>query len=485
MKTKFNNLAQKPANTKKPILCLSFLQLLLAASLFLSLTASAQNGYLYVHAQTLSEDLNRSFTYSVSGGPSTVPNFTLLDQALNIEPTDIGAGHGTGNGELWVTAGTKWGINGPVYHRLANSTTWNLVAGQTGTAIDGADLGHFVMVNSSGDAYVYNGSSFVKIYNQSTYGTKAVDIANNGSIAFGTGYTAIVTANGHIWHYTGNYSSTFTWSDITPSGKTFTRLDVNPSSNDIVLTDNSGNISKVNSLGTGLVYYGTGAVSSSSRNDVAVDDNGNVYADGKDATGIGSVYRYNGSSWTEEPTAIHHFYFTCSGAGQAWAVTGITLAQQSTYATPSTIFTRTGDGSGTWLDDERVQATQNDNAIIIPVLPGTYTITQSNPVGYNLQGITIYNSATGNTKNVAGNTAKIVVAAGQVAHVVFTNGLVSPTALSLTCGSTTTIENFGSGATGTDGGPLSGLTDYHYYNNTAENTITDGYYELSQSSTGW
>ncbi|HVM89120.1 MAG TPA: T9SS type A sorting domain-containing protein [Puia sp.] len=488
MKTTFKKSAEKPVNFKTPILCLPFLQLSLVVLLLSSSTLSAQKGYLYVHAQTLSEDLNQSFTYSVAGGPTSVSNFTLLDQALNIEPTDIGAGHGTGNGELWITAGSTWGTNGTVYHRPANSTTWSMVSGQSGTAIDGADLGHFVMANSSGDAYVYNGTSFIKIYDHSTYGSKAVDIANNGSITTATGYTAIVTANGHVWSYTGDYNSIFTWNDITPvdnSGKTFTRLDINPSTNDIILTDGGGYITKINSSGTGLIYYGTGAVSSASINDVAVDDNGNIYADGNDATGIGSVYRYNGSSWTEEPTAIHHFYFTCSDAGQAWTVTGITAAQQGAYATPSTIFTRTGDGSGTWLDDERVQASQNDNAIIIPVSAGTYTITQSNPSNYNLQGISIYDSTAGSSKNVASNTATIVVTAGQVVHVVFTNGLVSPTSLSLACGSTTTIENFGSGVSGTDGSALSGLTDYHYYNNTSENTITDGYYELTQSSSGW
>jgi hypothetical protein len=488
MKTNLKRPAIKPVKSKIKNSCYSSLQLSLVVLLLLWQTTNAQNGYLYIHAKTLSEDLNQSFTYSVSGGPTSVSNFTLLDQALNIEPTDIGAGHGTGSGELWITAGATWGTNGPVYHRSANSTTWNLVAGQTGTSIDGADLGHFVIVNSNGDAYLYNGGAFIMIFNHSIYGTSAVDIANNGNITSGTGFTAIVTANGHVWNYTGDYSTTFTWSDITPadnSGKTFTRLDINPSTNDILLTDAGGYVTKVNASGTGLVYYGRGAVSTSSYNDVAVDDNGNVYADGNDATGMGSVYRYNGSTWTEEPTAIHHSYFTCGDAGQAWAVTGITSIQQSAYITPSTVFTRTGDGSATWLDDERVQTAQNDNAIIIPVAPGTYTITQDNPSNYNLQNIRIYDSTSGSTKNVAGNSTTIVVAAGQVTHVVFTNGLVSPTSLPLACGSTIMIENFGSGAAGTNGAPLSGLTDYHYYNNASVNTITDGYYEMAQSSAQW
>ncbi len=491
MKTTTTSSDQYLSKSKKADVSRIFSHSLFMTLFFMMLMAQslkAQTGYLYVHAKTLSEDLNQSFNFFVSGGPTSVSNFTLLDQELNVEPTDIGAGHGTGSGELWVTAGATLGTNGPIYHRSVNSTTWNIVTGFTGTSIDGADLGHFVIINSTGDGYAYNGTSFVMIYNHSTYGSKAVDIANNGSITSGVGYTAIVTSNGHVWTYTGDYNTVLTWSDITPtnnSGKTFTRLDVNPTTNDIVLTDAGGYATKVNSAGASLVYYGRGSVSANSYNDVAVDGNGNVYVDGVDATGIGSVYRYNGTSWTEEPTAIHHFYFTCGDAGQAWTVTGITNAQQGAYATPSTIYTRTGNGSTTWLDDERVQTTENDNSIMIPVAPGTYTISEAGLTTYNLQGITIYDSTAGSSTNVAGNSATIVVSAGDIVHVVFTNGLVSPTALPIVCGTNTMIENYGSGALGTDGNPLSGLTDYHYYNNTAQNTITDGYYELSQTSAGW
>ncbi|MDN3658661.1 T9SS type A sorting domain-containing protein [Ferruginibacter paludis] len=460
---------------------------------FVSLCAAeavhAQTGYLYLHAKTLSEDLNQPFNFSVSGGPTSVSNFTLEDNALNIEPTDIGAGHGTGNGELWAVAGPTLGAPGYIYHRSVNSTVWNKVsATQKAVTIDGADLGHFVMTDSAGDAYVYNGSSFIMLYNHATFGgLQAIDIASNGSITNGTGATAIVVSGGRVGRYTGNYSSTFTWTEITPvdnGGFSFTRLDINPTNNDIVLTDGAGFITKVDATGGSLVYYARGGTGTSDY-DVAVDGNGNVYGDASNLTGMGSVYRYSSGTWTEEPTASHHFFFTCGDNGQAWTVTGVTATQQTYYAVPSSIFTRTGDGSGTWLDDERVQTSRNGNAIMIPVAAGTYTITEGSPANYNLQNITIYNPASGSTVNIAGNSTSVVVTAGQVVHVVFTNGLVSATAISSSCGASIMIENFGSGATGIRGNALSGLTDYHYWNDTARNTMSDGYYALSQSSAQW
>jgi hypothetical protein len=448
----------------------------------------AQTAYIYVHTKQLSEDINQSFTFSVSGGSTTVPNFTLTDQPLNIEPTDIGAGHGTGSGELWVVAGATQGANGSIYHRAVNSTVWNLVAGQAGSAIDGADLGHFLIVNTTGDAYVYNGSSFTRIYNHSTYGVNAVDIANNGSITSGVGFTAIVTSNGHVWKYSGNYSTTFTWSDITPvdnSGLPFLRLDINPSNNDIVLTDRGGNITKVNSSGGGLIYYGHSAnIPWNQVPDVTVDGNGTMYSDQQDATGMDAVYRYNGSTWIEEPESGLHWYLTSSDAGQVWAIDGYTAVQHVDFPHPSTIYTRVGDGSGEWLDDERVQTSQNDNAIMILVIPGTYTIKEGSVANWNLQSIKVYDSTSGSSTNVAGNSATIVVSAGQVAHVLFVNGQVAPVLIPTSCGTPNIIQNFGSGAANTRGGPLTGLTDFHYYNNLAVNTTPDGYYSLTQNSSG-
>ncbi len=449
-------------------------------------TGVAQTGYIYVHAKTISEDINQSFIFSVTGGSTSVPNFTLLDQNLNIEPTDIGAGHGNGGGELWVVTGATRGADGTVYHRAANSAVWNAVSGQTGAAIDGADLGHFVLIRSNGDGYVYNGSSFIKFFDHSTY-TTAVDIANNGSITSGAGYTAIVGSNGHVYRYTGNYSTTFTWTDITPvdkSGLTFKRLDVNPANNDIVLNDAGGNVTKVNSSGGGLVYYGRGGSAPSQLCDVTIDDNGTMYAVERDGQGMDAAYRYNGTGWDEEPETGLHYFLTCSNNGQVWIIKGNTAAQSSSFANQSTIYSRTGDGSGTWLDDERVVTSQNGNSIMIPVNPGTYTITEASPSNWNLQKIDLYDSAAGSTIDVAANKVTVVVGAGQVAHAVFTTGIVGPRAIPSNCNTDNSIQNFGSGVN-PRGNALTGLTDFHFYSNASYNTTPDGYYSLTQNSLQW
>src|SRR6185312_8658893 len=113
--------------------------------------------------------------------------------------------------------------------------------------------------------------------------------------------------------------------------------------------------------------------------------------------------RYNGTSWDEEPETGLHYFLTCSNNGQVWIIKGNTAAQSSSFANQSTIYTRTGDGSGTWLDDERVVTTQNGNSIMIPVNPGTYTVTEANPAGWNLQKIDLYDSTSGSTTNIAAN----------------------------------------------------------------------------------
>lgn len=448
----------------------------------------SQTGYIYVHTRALSKDLNQSFTFSVAGS-SPVAGFTLLDQDVNIEPTDIGSSHGNGGGELWVVTGATQGADGAVYHRAPNSTTWNQVAGLTGSAIDGADLGHFVIVNSTGDGYVYNGSSFIQIFNHTTYNIKAVDIANNASITSGIGYTAVVDANGHVWQYTGDYSTIFTWTDITPVNnfnKNFTRLDINPSTNDIILTDASSNVTKVNGATSAVSYYArTAGTTATGGQDVAVDGNGTMYSIQRDGQGMDAVYRYNGTTWIEEPETGLHYFLTAGDATQVWVIKGFTASQSSSFSNQSTIYTRVGDGSATWLDDERVQTTQNGNSVMIPVAPGTYVINEANVANWNLQGITVYDSTAGSMINVASNTVTVVVSAGQVAHVLFINGLVAPTTVANDCGVNEIIQNFGSGASGTRGAPLSGLTDFHYYSNTSKNTTPDGYYSLSQNSSQW
>jgi hypothetical protein len=127
-----------------------------------------------------------------------------------------------------------------------------------------------------------------------------------------------------------------------------------------------------------LVYYGKTAGSPSLKADITVDGNGTMYSVQNDAQGMDAIYRYSGTTWIEEPETGLHYFLTAEDATQVWVIKGYTASQSSSFSNQSTIYTRVGDGSATWLDDEGVQKTQNDNSIMIPVAHGTYTINEAN-----------------------------------------------------------------------------------------------------------
>ena len=144
---------------------------------------------------------------------------------------------------------------------------------------------------------------------------KAVDVAVNGSINSTTSFIAVVDNNGHVWKYAGDFNNHNAWVDITPFDNgfsRFTRLDINPSTNDIVLTDAVSCVTKIDENGGSLVYYGRPLVTSGMAGDVAVDDDGLIYSISKDITGMDAVYRNNGNSflsWREEPQSWSSLYY--------------------------------------------------------------------------------------------------------------------------------------------------------------------------------
>ena len=54
-------------------------------------TVNGQTGYIYVHKKALNE-VNKNFTFSVTGGTTSIPTFTLNDEPTQISAFfDIGA----------------------------------------------------------------------------------------------------------------------------------------------------------------------------------------------------------------------------------------------------------------------------------------------------------------------------------------------------------------------------------------------------------
>lgn len=451
-----------------------------ALSFLLPVQSIAQSkGYIYITKKTINENssLDFSFVLKNSGG-STIKSFTLNDKdSFYVNVYDLGAGHGTGAGELWAVAGASiqdpsGNPSGTVYRRQEGSSTWSST-GVTATAIDGAGLNQFFYVRSS-DVYYYNNGTSTRIFNNGTsHNGRTVDATD---VAYGGGKVAVV-AGSRLYLYTGNLTND-NWTDITSiTGKSAVRVDIDNTGSNIYYVSGSRvykyNISSGNNSQVG------GALPSSNNTDVAVDDNGTVYAlvDG----GSAGVYSYSGSSWTLEPEGRGVKRITGGPAGQAWG-----MAHLGNFA--ETIYNRVTDNTGThlWQDDERVRnsSSRNGNAIMIEVSPGTYTVKETLPnTNWELGRYNIYDPSGNTTANTTNQTATINVAAGEVVNVEYINEKLNPKEVDNSNCERSILQSFDAGngtnqfGTGTFGNPLEG-TAYHYYNT---NQPQDGYYYIVKS----
>lgn len=418
----------------------------------------AQKGFIYVHLRATSEDTSVNVPFTVSGGSTSVPSFTLNDRPYLVNNVyDVGVSHGTttnggGDGELWAVTSTGNNTNGTIYRRAANSATW-VATGGSGTSVDGAGPNQYVYVNSSGNAFFYNAGTITTIYNTSWHGgVRAIDISYGGGIIVITASDgSVLKNNGTTYPYSDSWSTVYTSYGAQ-------RIDILPSAGYIVFTTSSGNIYAGNTFGT---LYNLGAPGS--RNDVAWDDEGTIYSTG---------YYFNGSSWVRDQTMPNLVRVTGGTGRQVW---GATSGGAGGYSPARTIFTRIAS-NGDWLDDERVRTTVNDNSIIIPVDAGTYTITESVPSGWSIAGAQVYDPTNNSSTSLASKSVVVNVAAGEVVNVVFQNGLLIPISMKKQC-IYQIVEDFGTGPNV----PVN-VTSYHWQQNTRSD---DGYYAIGKTSAGW
>lgn len=423
------------------------LLIILSPVFFFVTSAKAQKGYIYVHVSAVNEGSSPDFQFSINGGPTPVPDFFLNDQPLVPDRTyDIGASHGisgngSGNGELWVSLQ----LSGHIYHRIAGSSQW-VFTGLTGTSLDGAGPGQFVNVDANGDAYFFDGSTQQVIYNATAHGgLKAVDIT------YGDGRIAIVADNGSIWRNDGTSAPYIdAWTMLAPAGANASRLDMLPSSGQIVYYSSGGEVFTLPFTGGAAASIGIPGTA-----DVAFDDDGSIYASGFKWGG--------GTTWIPDITRNVSFgHITGGPAGQVWCTSiGPGAA--------GTVYTRT-TSQGIWIDDERVRLPYKGNAITLPVDAGTYTLSAVTPAGWGMEGITLYDPTANSSTAVSTGQATIDVTAGEVVHVVVREALLMPVAVSQACGVIST-EDFGTASPA----PFT-ATSYHYHNNT---DISDGYYTIS------
>ena len=427
----------------------SYAMALLVGSLLLagSTLSWAQNGYIYVHKSTLNEEASPDFTFSGSLG-----SFTLNDQPASLDVIDVGAGEN----RLWVVAN-----GGQVYARSLGSASWTQVgSASTAVAVDGGSGNTAVMCNAAGVVFYWNGSGF-------TAYSGSVDAED---VAFDRNADRLIYVDKDNKVYWKNVSAgaSGSWNQI--SGIQATRVDASAAGAPQITYVTPANAVRRVTYGGVVTNYGVPSGATNTYDATTADD-GTIYAAIIDNSGYGgrgerSVFSYNGSSWVKDVRSRGIQFISGGPGGQVWG-------KQSNGS--KTIWSRPSDG--TWLDDERVRTSPaNGNSAMFSVAAGSYTITESAVSGWSLQTVTLYDPSNNSSANISGRSATINVAAGEVVHVIFENGLVQSTAIASTCASSF-VENFGSGSTGTLGSALTGLTNYHFAG-TSASTVVDGYYSV-------
>lgn len=430
-----------------------------------SLTAQnfgiTQAGYIYVHKKTLDESSSTDFTFSISGGAMAVPSFSLNDNPTQTVLQDIGSSQ---SGRLWAV-----GTNNKLYYRDPGSAAWIATAVTNASNVDGGAGNTCYYVTTAGTVVYYNGASGITIYT----GNSATDV---GSAWDNQPY--VIANSGHIYRYSGSGSGGFgsaAWPQFNTQASGIARIDGNPAAvGTVIAVNSSGNVFAYQSgtVSTNLGYPGGIAGIGL---DVAVDNSGNIYSVwNKTSTLSPLVYKWqSGTSWSSgESTSRNAGIITAGIGGQVW------ILMSQSVSPFGNIFSRSMDGSNIWwIDDERVRTSPaNGNAEMIAVVPGTYTVTETVPSSWALQNISVYDPSSNSSGNIAGHSATLKVAAGEVVHTIFQNGMVNTFTMTNSC-SSLYKEDFGNGTSGSYGAALTGQTSYHYMNTSSSSR--DGYYKVA------
>lgn len=462
-----------------------------------SITASyAQNGYIYVHSKALNETGSPDIGFTVSGGGTSVPNFTLNDDPIqNVVSKDVGASE---NGRLWAATNS-----GGLYYRDANSTTWVQTNISGAAKVDGGPDGSCYFINSEGTVYHYDGISpqvQISLTAQFSNSSGFNDIGSGWTGTPSSGFVAgpavyIVRDGSAIYKWSGSGTAWNIYANIPNSAQY--KVDVNPTNGNVYVGGNTGSVRLIREITPDAIpvitSLGSPVSDFAAYKDIAVTQNGELYAVATDVvnTPTGAyVHKFlSGTTWVKEVGSFDAFRITggplnllwSSVASGGWGVSGGWAPASGPYPFYN-IFSRALDGSNPiYIDDERVRTTTG-NSQLIPVVPGTYTITEAMVAGWDLQKILLYDPTLNSSADQATGTATINVSAGEVVHVVYQNGELNPFNMTSDCANAY-LETFGVGTavgtattTGSYGTPVAGQTSYHFLTGNAPGE--DGYYKI-------
>lgn len=439
-----------------------------------------QVGYISVHVKALNEESSPQFQYTVSGGPSSIAPFFLTDQPSTQKCSDLGGSHDPGGkGELWIITGAKanTGANGLLWYRKMGQEAWT-PTGDSAAAVDGAGPGQCVYTTAHGYVVAYNNGVRDTLYIPANHsGHRAMDVGNNASLTYGQGATFVADDEGDLLAYSGVYANRSDhWLNATlantaiPHG--IAHLDVNINNNNVLFSVATGRVYQLTSVG-GVTALGSAPSYLPMNTDVAYDDKGGIYCIAKNlASGGDGVCVWTGSTWKGDSTSRNIEHITGGSVNEVWGINGLPTDPNC----KAEIFARSTDSTHFWYDNEWIN-TGGGNAILIPVSPGTYTVTGAGAADWACQGITVYDPTHNSSASVETNSATLNVSAGEVVTADFRNGLVQPANIPQVC-QYAIQQDFGTGATAY-GAPLTGLTDYHYLGVAFPE---DGYYTLSKLS---
>lgn len=437
-----------------------FLFLIWSTAFTASFVTRAQTGYIYVHSKTLNETASGDITYSVSGGPTAVSNFTLNDQPTRTTIRDIGFSQ---NGRIWAVTNDQ-----KVWYREIGSATWvqtTLIS--SNQRIDGGAGTSAYFINGGIAFYTADGTSSTAI----SAGTSFTDIGSgwdNRPYAINATQVLRYSGAGTTWNVIN--------SSLSPA-----HVDVDPVSGNVAVATTSG-ATPFYSVTPAGVATSLGAPTNWNTavapRDIAVTGKGEIFVTGFISSAAGGYYvsKKLPVGWSSYEASSYDVAQITGGPGGQILVT-MNSGGWNNFSYPYlNIFARAEDGANVYyIDDERIRTAPTGNSIKIPVAPGTYTITETVPGGWNLEKVSVFDPSSNSSSNVPAKTATVNVAADEVVHVVFQTGAVVPFDMTNSCTPTFT-ETFGTGATGTFGAAPNGTTTYHLINTSTP--AEDGFYKI-------